>query len=86
MEPYSGTWNDIRRRITSNLYLSRLGEDTGIDDCIHHNPLNPQQISATMRAATVDAIIGAASIGGGVDAAITVMTSFGLLEASTRNN
>jgi hypothetical protein len=77
-----GVWNDIRQRTTSNPYLDKLGRDHDLESCIHVNPQNPQPISSNMMAATVEAVIGAAYLDGGLPAAKVVMEHLGLLEAN----
>lgn len=65
--------------LTSNANLDRVGRDLGLTRFISNNPSQHNVVNPTTMTATVEAIIAAAYLDGGVEAANAVINTFGLV-------
>ena len=78
-----GQASEITQRVASNANLDRTGRYHGLDDFICRNPArNPAQpgyISPKTMADTVEAILGALYLDGGIDHVRQVMQTLGLV-------
>jgi dsRNA-specific ribonuclease len=57
-----------------------VGRRIGLERCINPNPSQKGEISDKFVSDTVEAIIGAVFLDGGLEAAVEVMEALGLLE------
>ena len=71
--------SDIVGRVGSNANLDRVGRFHWLDDFICCNPAQAGHISLNTMATTVEAILGAVYIDGGIDRVSQVMQTLGLV-------
>ena len=71
--------SDIVGRVGSNANLDRVGRLYWLDDFICRNPSQAGYISPNTMAATVEAILGAVYLDGGIDHVSQVMQTLGLV-------
>lgn len=77
---YLGAWTNIRN-VGANSNLAAVGFKHGLDKCVILNDGTPKVSNGSM-ATTVEAIIGAVELDGGVDATLQVATRLGLVHQS----
>ena len=75
----TGRADEIMQRVGSNINLDRTGRLYGLDDLICRNPAQPGNISPTTMADTVEAILGAVYLDGGIDCVSQVMQTLCLV-------
>jgi len=63
----------------NNNKLATLGYGHGVDDLVNKNPSNPGAVSSKTMADTMEALVGAAYIDGGLEAARAVADAFGII-------
>ena len=71
--------SDIVGRVGSNANLGRVGRLYGLDEFICRNPSQAVYISPNTMAATVEAILGAVYLDGGINHVSQVMQTLGLV-------
>ena len=64
--------------VASNSHLTAIGRNLGLEACINPNPSQRGQVSPALIADTVEAIIGAVSIPGDMQALDGVLERLGL--------
>ena len=74
-----GRASAITQRVGSNANLDRIGRLYGLDDLVCPNPAQPGYISPNTMAATVEAILGAVYLDGGITSVSQVMQTLGLV-------
>ena len=74
-----GQASEITQRVASNANLDRTGRLHGLDNLICRNPSQPGYISPKTMADTVEAILGAVYLDGGIHHVSQVMQTLGLV-------
>ena len=74
-----GRASDIVQRVGSNANLDRVGRLHGLDVFVCRNPSQGNQISPITMTATVEAILGAVYLDGGIGSVSEVMEILGLV-------
>ena len=74
-----GRASDIVQRVGSNANLDHVGRLHGLDAFICRNPAQGSHISPITMAATVEAILGAVYLDGGIGSVSEVMETLGLV-------
>ena len=74
-----GRANEIMQRVGSNANLDRTGRLYELDDFICRNPAQPGHISPNTMADTVEAILGAVYLDGGINSVSQVMQTLRLV-------
>jgi ribonuclease III len=70
---------NIVSRLSSNNHLATIGKNLGLERCINPNPSQKDVINDSLVADTVEAIIGAVFLDGGLEASERVMEILGVL-------
>ena len=74
-----GRANSILQRIGSNANLDRVGRRHGLDAFVCRNPAQGRSVSPITMRATVEAILGAVYLDGGIGSVSQVMETLGLV-------
>lgn len=74
-----GQASEITQRVGSNANLDRIGRLYGLDDFICRNPAQLGFVSPNTMASTVEAILGAVYLDGGITYVSQVMQTLGLV-------
>lgn len=74
-----GVFSDIIRQVGSNANLDRVGRLHGLDEFICASPAQAGYISPTTMSDTVEAVLGAVYLDGGINNVSHVMQSLGLV-------
>lgn len=74
-----GVVSDIVREVGSNANLDRVGRLHGLDELICANPAQAGYISPATMSATVEAVLGAVYLDGGINRVSHVMQRLGLV-------
>ena len=74
-----GRANDIVQRVGSNANLDRVGRLHGLDAFVCRNPAQGAHVSPITMTATVEAILGAVYLDGGIESVSEVMEILGLV-------
>ena len=74
-----GRASDIVQQVGSNANLDRVGRLYGLDDFVCRNPSQGFYVSPLTMAATVEAILGAVYLDGGINNVSQVMQTLGLV-------
>ena len=70
--------------VGSNTNLDRIGREFNFEALIKTNPSQPEDVSPTLMAGTVEAIIGAVYLDGGIKSVSKVMRNLGLMPKLVR--
>ena len=76
-----GRASDIVQRVGSNANLDHVGRLHGLDAFVCRNPAQGNHISPATMTATVEAILGAVYLDGGIGSVSEVMEILGLVSA-----